>query len=300
MTTLASAAMLAGRFGDAAAAISDELRGGVAVVRGRGGGGGSGTVWRSDGLVITNNHVATGESAEVAFADGRTCSARVVARDPSVDLAALQVEDCELTALPTGDSAKLHVGQIVIAVGNPLGETRAVTAGIISGVGGGIAGGRLRLTEAVQANITLLPGNSGGPLADVQGRVVGINAMVMGPRTALAVPSATVRRLLGGRTRRVLGVQVGPVRIPAAIVARHGLGQEVGLLLLHVEPERPAARAGLLPGDILLALDGKELQEPGDLSWGLSEAPDDMAVVLRVLRGGEPLDVEVAPQEHTA
>ena len=291
MTTLASAAVLAGRFGDAAAAISDELRGGVAVVRGRGGGGGSGTVWRSDGLVITNNHVATGESAEVAFADGRTCSARVVARDPSVDLAALQVEDCELTALPTGDSAKLHVGQIVIAVGNPLGETRAVTAGIISGVGGGIAGGRLRLTEAVQANITLLPGNSGGPLADVQGRVVGINAMVMGPGVAIAVPSNTVERFLAERApgAPVLGIGGQAVELP-------NVAEGAGVLISEVVRGSAAEHAGLMIGDVLLAVDGAPARSGDDLLRALTSRRVGEPRRLAFLRGGHRREVTAVPR----
>ena len=291
MTTLASAAVLAGRFGDAAAAISDELRGGVAVVRGRGGGGGSGTVWRSDGLVITNNHVATGESAEVAFADGRTCSARVVARDPSVDLAALQVEDCELTALPAGDSAKLHVGQIVIAVGNPLGETRAVTAGIISGVGGGIAGGRLRLTEAVQANITLLPGNSGGPLADVQGRVVGINAMVMGPGVAIAVPSNTVERFLAERApgAPVLGIGGQAVELP-------NVAEGAGVLISEVVRGSAAEHAGLMIGDVLLAVDGAPARSGDDLLRALTSRRVGEPRRLAFLRGGHRREVTAVPR----
>ncbi len=122
--------------------------------------------------------------------------------------------------------------------------------------------------------------------------------MVLGPRTALAIPSATVVRLLAARTRRVLGVQVGVARVPAALVARHGLTQEIGLLLLHVAPDGAADRAGLLPGDLLLALDGQALQEPGDLAWGLTEKPAGEAVTLRVLRGGAPRDVTVVPEEE--
>src|SRR5262249_29150201 len=151
MTTLASEALLAGRFGEAAAETSERLGGGVAVVRGSGGGSGSGTAWRADGLVITNNHVATGERAMVIFEDGDERPARVVARDPSVDLAALEVEGAAIEALAPADSDRLKVGQLVLAVGNPLGETRAVTAGIISGLGGGIVGGPPRPPPAPHA-----------------------------------------------------------------------------------------------------------------------------------------------------
>ena len=288
---------------DELGALAERVRAGVVKIS-DGRGAGAGTIWREDGLVVTNYHVVPGQRARITINDGTkggaTHEGRVVANLPERDLAIIQVDAKGLAALPVGDSGALRPGELVMAVGHPLGVPGAVTLGIFSGVGTIEERGNRHFQEAILADIELRPGNSGGPLVNARGEVIGINAMVMGPRTALAVPSATVKRLLGGRTRRVLGVQVGPVRIPAAIVTRHGLGQEAGLLLLHVEPERPAARAGLLPGDILLALDGKELQEPGDLSWGLSEAPDDMAVTLRVLRGGEPLDVEVAPHEHTA
>jgi serine protease Do len=291
MTTATSTALLAGRFGEAAAAISERLRAGVAVVRGSGGGNGSGTVWREDGLVITNSHVATGERATVAFADGRTCAARVVARDPSVDLAALQAEECDLTALPWGDSAALKVGQVVLAVGNPLGETRAVTAGIVSGVGAGIAGGRLRLREAVQANITLLPGNSGGPLADAQGRVVGINAMVMGPGVAIAVPSNTVERFLAERApgAPVLGVGGQPVELPAE-------PEGGGVLIAEVVDGSAADAAGLMIGDVLLAIDGAPARDGDELLRALTARRAGEPRRLAVLRGGRRRELTAVPK----
>jgi serine protease Do len=291
MTTLASAAALAGRFGEAAAEISERLRGGVAVVRGSGGGSGSGTVWRGDGLIITNSHVATGERAEVAFADGRTCDARVVARDPSVDLAALQAEECDLTALPWGDSAGLRVGQLVLAMGNPLGETRAVTAGIISGTGAGVVGGRIRLREAVQANITLLPGNSGGPLADAQGRVVGINSMVMGPGVAIAVPSNTVERFLAERApdSAVLGVGGQAVELP-------GVEEGAGVLIAEVLDGSPAERAGLMIGDVLLSIDGAPARNGDELLRALSARRPGEPRRLGILRGGRRQEVVAVPR----
>lgn len=291
MTTFAAAAALAGRFGEAAAEISEQLRGGVAVLRGSGGGSGSGTVWRADGLVITNNHVATGETAEVAFADGRACAARVVARDPSVDLAALRAEECDLTALPTGDSSKLQVGQIVIAVGNPLGETRSVTAGIISGVGGGIAGGRLNLTEAVQANITLLPGNSGGPLADAGGRVVGINSMVIGPGVAIAIPSNTVERFLAERApdAPVLGIGGQPVELL-------NVPEGAGVLISEVASGSAAEYAGLMIGDVLLAVDGTPAGSGDALLRALTARRAGEPRRLAFLRGGRRREVTAVPR----
>jgi serine protease Do len=291
MTTLASAAVLAGRFGEAAAEISERLRGGVAVVRGRGGGSGSGTVWRDDGLVITNNHVAGGETAEVAFADGRSSSARVIARDPSVDLAALQTDEAGGTPLPWGDSSSLRVGQLVLAVGNPLGEMRAVTAGIISGVGAGIAGGSLRLREAVQANITLMPGNSGGPLADAQGRVIGINAMVMGPGVSIAVPSNTVERFLIERAPGgpVLGVAGQSVELP-------GLDEGAGVLIAEIVHDSAAEQAGLMIGDVLLSIDDLPARDGDELLRALTARRPGEPRRLHILRGGRRREVMAIPR----
>jgi serine protease Do len=291
MTTLASAAVLAGRFGEAAAAVSETLRAGVAVVRGSG----SGTVWRDDGLIITNSHVATGETAEVAFADGRLCAARVVARDPSVDLAALQADACDVSALPAGDSSRLTVGQLVLAVGNPLGETRSVTAGIISGTGAGVAGGRLRLPEAVQANITLLPGNSGGPLADARGRVIGINSMVLGPGIAIAVPSNTVERFLAHHAPGgpVLGVAGQPVDLP-------GIEEGAGVLIAEVAVGSAAERAGLMIGDILLSIDGAPARTGDELLRALVARRPGEPRRLSILRGGRRRDVTAVPRPRGA
>jgi serine protease Do len=295
MTTLASAAMLAGRFGDAAAEVSETLKRGVAVVRASGGGAGSGTVWKSDGLVITNNHVATGERAEVIFADGQAREARVVARDPTVDLAALEMEADGLAALPAADSSALKVGQLVLAVGNPLGEARAVTAGIISGVGVGLAGDRLRLREVVQANITLMPGNSGGPLADAQGRVVGINAMVMGPGVALAVPANTVERFLAERAPGgpVLGVAGQAVELP-------GMAEGGGVLISEVVSGSAAERAGMIIGDVLLSIDDAPARTGDELLRALIARRPGEPRRLAVLRGGLRREMTAVPRARGA
>ena len=295
MTTVAAAAMLAGRFGEAAAETSERLRRSVAIVRGSGGGSGAGTVWRSDGLVITNNHVATGETAGVLLADGRSHPARVVARDPSVDLAALQVEADDLPAVEAGDSARLKVGQLVLAVGNPLGEAGAVTAGIISAVGGGIVGGPLQLREAVQANITLWPGNSGGPLADAHGNVVGINAMVLGPGVAIAVPSNTVARFLAERAPdgAVLGIVGQAVEVP-------GTPEGAGVLIAEVVPGSAAERAGLMVGDVLLAVDEAPARSGDHLIRALSGRRPGKPRRLTFLRGGRRREVTAVPRARGA
>ena len=278
------------------ATLADRVRVGVVQVT-NGRGGGSGTIWREDGLIVTNHHVTPGEHAKVTLADGRSLAARVVNALPERDLAVLQVEATGLPALPVGDSAALRTGELLLAVGHPLGVPRAVSLGIFSGVGPIEGQGGRHFQEALLADIELRPGNSGGPLLNARGEVVGINAMVLGPRTALAVPSATVVRLLGGGgPRRVLGVQVSLAPTPAGWAERHGLTQEAVLLLVHVAPGSAAERAGLLPGDVLLALNGQALDEPGDLAWGLAGTPAGAPVTLRVLRGGEPREFAVTPE----
>lgn len=295
MTTLASAALLAGRYGEAAAVISTELRKGVVVVRGHGGGSGSGTVWRADGLVITNNHVATGERAEVTFADGRSRGARVIARDPRVDLAALAIDEDGLHALPAADSGALKVGQLVLAVGHPFGEVGAVTVGIISGVGTGIAGGHIRLREAVHANITLRPGNSGGPLADARGHVVGINALVMGPGVAVAIPSNTVARFLAehGPDGAVLGIAGQPVEL-------RDLPERSGVLVAEVVSASAAERAGLMVGDVLLAIDGEPARTGDELLRALGRRRPGEPRRLTILRAGRRHEVVAVPRARGA
>lgn len=294
MTTLASAAVLAGRFGEAAAVVSEQVQRGVAVVQGSRGGAGSGALWRDD-IVITNNHVATGDVAVVSFPDGRERQAHVVARDPSVDLAALRIEPAGIEPLAAGDSDRLKVGQLVLAVGNPLGEVRAVTAGIISAVGGGLAGGPIQLSEAVQANITLRPGNSGGPLADAGGRVVGINSMVMGPGVAIAVPSNTVETFLAQRAPggAVLGVAGQIVELP-------GEPEGAGVLVAEVAEDSAAESAGLIVGDVLLAIDGTPTASGASLARVLASRRPGEPRRLAFIRGGRRREVLAVPRPRTA
>lgn len=292
MTMEAIAAALAGRFGPAAADITEQVQAGTVVVHSERGGSGAGTVWQPD-LVITNAHVATGERAEV-IANDRRLPARVVARDPSVDLAALHVEAGRFAPLAAGDSAALRVGQLVLAVGNPLGEVGVVTAGIISGLGGTMQGGPLRLDRTVQANITLRPGNSGGPLTDAAGRVVGINAMVLGPGVALAVPSNTVERFLAqhGPGGAVLGVAGQVVEID-----REGTA---GVLVTEVVDESAAAYAGLMIGDVLLAIDGAALHDGDQLGRALAGRRPGEPRRLAFLRGGRHREVTAVPRPREA
>jgi serine protease Do len=277
------------------AALTERVRGGIVEVR-NGQGGGTGTVVRPDGLIVTNHHVVPGEGAHVTTPTGAQYPARVVASLPERDLAILKIDATDLPWLPLGDSQALRVGELVVAVGHPLGVTGAATLGIFSGFGPIEGRGGRHFQEALLAAIELRPGNSGGPLVNARGEVVGINAMVLGPHTALAVPSATAQRLIGAASgrRQTLGVQIGVAQLPQALMARHGVEQAEALIVLGVEDDTPAGRAGVLPGDIVLRYNGQPLQEPGDLAWQLTGAAEGVSVTLSLLRGGEPREVVVA------
>lgn len=247
----------------------------------RGGQGtGSGVIWTSDGTVITNAHVASEDSARVELWDGRSIDSPVLARDPRGDLAVLKLGVPGLPALPSRDSATLRPGELVVAVGNPLGFVGALTTGVVH-ASGSVRGLGRRLW--VQAAIRLAPGNSGGPLADAEGRVVGINTMIVPGGIALAIPSDAVAEFLKRGSRPALGVVVQPVR-------ERGLG--VGLLVLEVLPRSAAESASLLIGDLLVSVNGSRLASVEDLG----DALDAGGPVLHIgfLRGDRGREREVA------
>ena len=181
-------------------ALLDYLRRAVTVVCTRDGQG-SGVVWTTDGLVVTNDHVAHEDEVMVELADGRRSPGAVIARDRLNDLAAIRLPVGDLHAAVPGDSRTLRIGELLFAVGHPLGIRDTATLGIVSGVGMSVWRGRHRC-DLLQADIQLLPGNSGGPLADTSGRVVGIASMVISPGIALAVPTHVVQEFVGGLTLR--------------------------------------------------------------------------------------------------
>ena len=268
-------------FSEDLAAQAERLRHSTVVVRGRGPGAGSGVIWASNGLIVTNAHVARGPRAAVELSDGRSLLAVVKARDPRRDLAALSVNASALPAADVGDSERLRVGDLVLAVGNPLGLVGAFKSGIIHAVGSRDGPGGQKW---VQADVRLEPGYSGGPLADARGRVIGINSMVAGG-LALAVPSNAVADFLGGtgrRTRRpYLGVTLRPVLV------RQGEERMGGLLVLEVEQGSPAQSAGLAVGDVLTAAGGHTLNEPQDLARALEDAGPTGRLGLNLVRAGQ-------------
>ena len=266
--------MSIGDFGD----ISERLRRSTVLVRAGDRGSGSGVIWQRDGLIVTNAHVALGARTRVQLWDGREFYAAVISRDPRADLAALRTDAAEAQDLPAAqaaDSSQLRPGELAIAIGNPLGFVGALTTGVIHGIGPLRAFGP---RHWVQASVRLAPGNSGGPLADARGHVIGINTMVAG-RLALAIPSNAVRQfLLEGPGAAWLGVTLRPVRVP-----RRG-GNAFGLVILEVEPHSPAGRASLLPGDILWGTEGRAFRSLDDLAHALA-ATAPHVLRLEFLRG---------------
>ncbi len=268
---------------DAFVAMAEQLRRSTVQVRGRGPGGGSGVIWRPDGLIITNAHVARGPRAFIELADGRTFEATVAARDERRDLAALKVDATDLPAAAIGDSDALRVGSLVLAVGNPLGLTGALTTGVVHAAA--TADGP-RAHGWVRADVRLAPGNSGGPLADAAGRVIGINSMIAGG-LALAVPSNAVARFLrGAAARPALGVTMRPVRLP--------LGGRIvfGLLIVDVAAGSPAETAGLFTGDVLIGTGGALFARPDSLLSALADAEPGGTLRLEIVRGGGRMAID--------
>jgi serine protease Do len=269
---------------EALAVVVELLRRVTVCVGGRRPGGGSGVIWRPDGVIVTNAHVARGPRATVTLADGRALEAEVIARDPRLDLARLAVAANDLPAADIGDANARRVGELVFAVGNPLGVRGALTTGVIHAIGPTAMAARPRW---VQADIRLAPGNSGGPLADAQGRIIGINSLIAGG-LALAVPSYLVERFLRPRQERpYLGIMTRPV-----FVTLQGQ-RHLGLLVLEVAADSPAEAAGIALGDVLIGLSGCVFHMPDDLATALDQASPGATVRLDLSRGGTFVSLEV-------
>ncbi len=281
----------------------------VQRTRGRGGlqGAASGFVMAPDGYLLTNSHVVHGaRSVDVTDLQGDTYEAEVVGMDPATDVAVLRIPATDLHVVPLGDSSGLRAGQLVVAVGNPLGLETTVTAGVISAVGRVWRSYSGRAMEnIIQTDAALNPGSSGGPLADSRGRVVGVNTAVIPGAQGLcfAIPINTAKRVAGllikhGKVRRgFLGVSAGPVEIEQRLRRRLKVDQERAVRIVEVVPNGPAHRAGLQPGDVLLALDGSAVDHVDDLHRLLDEESIGERYTALILRRGSPLEVEVTPSE---
>ncbi|MBM3464721.1 MAG: PDZ domain-containing protein [Armatimonadetes bacterium] len=270
-------------------------------------GGGSGVIFTPDGFAVTNAHVVEGAVvARVILSDGRSFFASVVGSDPATDIAVLRVQGDDLPYARFGDSNLLRTGQFVVAIGNPFGFQRTVTAGIVSALGRSLRSESGRLMDGVvQTDAALNPGNSGGPLVSARGEIIGINTAVI--RTAqgicFAIPSNTAVHISGelmrkGRVvRGYLGVAGMTVELPTRVVRAHSLETERGVLVESVVPRSPAQGAGVMAGDVLVGLDDSTVRSIDDVHRLMTAEIIGRRVALDVLREGQRVVLWVVPQE---
>jgi len=270
-------------------------------------GHGSGFAISPDGLVLTNSHVVHGaKSITARFPDGRVIGARVLGDDPATDVALLRVEAQDLPAVALGQSGALRVGQIAIAIGNPLGFQTTVTTGVVSALGRALpsATGRM-IDDVIQTDAALNPGNSGGPLLDSRGEVIGVNtAIIPGAQgICFAVAIDLVRLVVGdlvrfGRVKRgFIGIAGADIRLPRRALSRLDLTEERAVHVLKVEAGKPAAKAGLREGDVLLGLRGKDATGIAALARLLGSETIGVPCEARVLRGSQILTLTIVPAE---
>jgi S1-C subfamily serine protease len=284
--------------------VAEKLGPSVASVRRGARGAGSAVAISADGFLLTSAHVVDrARSLRVALLDGRDLPARVVGADPLSDLAVLRAEAGDLVPATLGDADRLRVGQLVVAIGNPYGFSWSVTAGVVSALGRSLPTRPGRIVEnVIQTDAALNPGNSGGALADGRGCVVGVNTAVAGVGLGLAVPvNEGTRAIIGalmseGRYRRAtLGIAVGPRPLPPRVAAT--LGRDAGIEIVEVFPGGPAARGGLRPEDIVVALAGEPVTRVGDLQRLLTGDAIGRDLAVTVVRDGAELPLRVTPDE---
>jgi S1-C subfamily serine protease len=270
-------------------------------------GGGSGFVFTPDGLILTNSHVVhDARRIEVTLADGRRMPASPIGDDPASDLAVVRVDEPGLTAAALGDSQQLRVGQLVVAIGNPYGFQSTVTAGVVSALGRSLRSysGRL-IDDVIQTDAALNPGNSGGPLVDSLGRVVGVNTATILPAQgicfAIGINTAKFvasRLLRDGRIRRsYIGVSAQTVPVHRRVVRFYDLPKESGVVVLSVEEKSPSQRAGVREGDVIVALEGHPVAGVDDLHRVLTDVRVGVSCSLTLLRRTDKLNLKIVPEE---
>ncbi len=270
-------------------------------------GAGSGVIIAPDGYILTNSHVVrSAHKIEVRFQDGRTISARVVGDDPYSDLAVVQVTEAGLSTAELGDSSRLRVGQLVVAIGNPLGFQATVTAGVISALGRTLRAETGRLIEnVIQTDAALNPGNSGGPLVDSRGSVIGVNTAVIAGSQGIcfAIPANTAtwvssQLIREGRVRRAyLGVAAQTVTLDRRLAVHHKIEASTAVRVTEIHPDTAAARAGLQPGDLIVKVGDQAVVALDDLLLVLGRHPVGSPLTVHVLRGAELLTVNTYPAD---
>src|SRR5437016_6108226 len=273
-------------------------------------GNGSGFLFTPDGFIVTNSHVVHGAAQlMVTLADGRREDAELIGDDPDTDVAVVRIHAPHLVPARLGDSQSIRVGQLVVAIGNPYGFQCTVTAGVVSALGRSLRSQSGRLIDnVIQTDAALNPGNSGGPLATSRGEVIGVNTAVILPAQglcfAIGINTATFvagRLIKDGRIKRgYIGVAGQNVPLLRHLVRRHILPVSSGILVLSVEPNSPAQRAGVRPGDVLVGYAGRTVAGIDDLHRLLVEEQVGIPAPLMVLRGGEILGLEIVAEESRA
>jgi serine protease Do len=282
---------------EASATMLARVTPGVVEVRSRGRGVGAGIIWEANGRIMTNHHVVvgTGGKPQVYLTDGRRFDTRLVVENSQLDLALLEVGASYLPALPIGDSSHLRVGELVFALGHPWGQRGVATAGIVSGLGA-VRGDRSgRSADYIRSDVSLAPGNSGGPLLNARGQVVGINSMIFGGDLSVSVPSHIALNWLSTLGERVyLGVGVRPVRINRS-------GQDEaptsGVLVIRLDPDGPARKAGLKTGDVVLSVADQQVIDTASLRKALTNGAAGGKATIALIRDGkiQLLDVHFKP-----
>lgn len=268
---------------------------------------GSGFIVSKDGLIVTNAHVIAGaDRVDVALSGERTLTAEILGADPRIDIAILKVRASDLPVVAFGDSDELQVGQQAIAIGNPLGFERTVTVGVISALNRVIPGGGTSLRDLIQTDAAINPGNSGGPLLDSCGRVVGVNTAVVEVSTGsgslgFAVPINMVRRAVRDviSKGRIIVPWIGMAytEITEEIAKAYNLPSDHGVIVGSVSPGSPADRAGIQQGDIIIEMNGKPLEDAGQLQEFIREAEVGTRLRLTLLRNGQRRTVTVTLEE---
>jgi S1-C subfamily serine protease len=271
------------------------------------GGHGSGFVFTPDGLILTNSHVVHGaRSLHASLPDGRHMSATLIGEDPETDLAVIRVATSDLPTLKLGDSRAIRVGQLVVAIGNPLGFHATVTAGVVSALGRSLRSrsGRL-MDDIIQTDAALNPGNSGGPLVNSRGEVIGVNTAVISGAQGLcfAIAANTVQFVVGrlirdGRIRRsYVGVAGQNTPLARQFVRFYGLAATSGILVASIEPNSPASVSGLREGDVIVGFAGQPVEGIDELHRLLGEERIGVPTPLTVIRRTEKLEIVVTPAE---
>ncbi|HWG44128.1 MAG TPA: trypsin-like peptidase domain-containing protein [Gemmataceae bacterium] len=276
--------------------------------RGRREGSGSGILFTPDGLLLTNHHVVQGsERVRVRLGDGREVGGRVVGNDPWTDLAIVQAEESNLPHATLGDSSRLRVGQLVVAIGSPLGFESTVTAGVISALGRTLRSITGHLVDnVIQTDAALNPGNSGGPLVDSRGQVIGINTAIVRPAQGLcfAIPINMATHILpqllkhGRVVRGYLGLHARNVPLPHGLASRFDLTQTGAVEVMAIEPDGPADQAGILEEDLIVTLGDQPTTCVDDLHKLLTQLPVDVPAPITLLRRGRRLNRLVLPTDY--